>query len=150
MKNQEECSPIEILLVEDNSADVRLTLEAMKEAKVMNRISVVVDGAEAMAFLRREDPYTHAPRPDLILLDLNLPKKSGREVLAEIKTDDDLKCIPVVILTTSHAEQDILMTYENHGNCFITKPIQFEEFLRVIRLIQDFWLALVKLPRVHS
>jgi CheY-like chemotaxis protein len=146
MKDQEEYRPVEILLVEDNPADVRLTQEAMKEAKVLNRISVVTDGVEAMAFLRKEKPHANAPRPDLILLDLNLPRKGGREVLAEIKTDNNLKYIPVIILTTSEAEQDILMSYENHGNCFITKPVQLNEFLRVIRLIEDFWLTLVKLP----
>jgi two-component system, chemotaxis family, response regulator Rcp1 len=139
--------PIEILLVEDNPADVRLTLEAMKEAKVLNHIKVVMDGVEAMAFLRKEGRYADAPKPDLILLDLNLPRKGGREVLAEVKSDECLKSIPVVILTTSQSEQDILMTYELHANCFITKPVQLDEFLRVIHLIEDFWLTVVKLPR---
>lgn len=138
--------PIEILLVEDNPGDARLTLEAMKEGKVLNHVRVVGDGVEAMACLRREGDYAEAPRPDLILLDLNLPRKDGREVLAEIKNDDHLKRIPVVILTTSQAEQDIVMTYELHANCFITKPVQLEEFLKVIRLIEDFWLSVVKLP----
>ncbi len=149
MNLHEADSPVEILLVEDNPGDVRLTLEAMREGKVGNHISVVMDGVEAMAFLRREAPYAAAPRPDLILLDLNLPRKGGREVLAEIKSDDCLKSIPVVILTTSQAEQDILMTYELHANCFITKPVQLEDFLKVIRLIEDFWLSIVKLPKTQ-
>lgn len=138
--------PIEILLVEDNPGDVRLTLEAMKEGKVLNHVQVVGDGVEAMACLRRQGDYADAPRPDLILLDLNLPRKDGREVLAEIKNDEHLKRIPVVILTTSQAEQDIIMTYELHANCFVTKPVQLEEFLKVIKLIEDFWLTVVKLP----
>jgi two-component system, chemotaxis family, response regulator Rcp1 len=146
MKNSEPDSVVEILLVEDNPGDVRLTIEAMKEGKVLNRISVVEDGMEAMAFLKRETPYTDAPRPDLILLDLNLPRKDGREVLAEIKDDDALKRIPVVVLTTSEAERDILMTYELHANCFISKPVRFDEFIRVIKLIEDFWLTIVRLP----
>lgn len=137
---------IEILLIEDNPGDVRLTLEVMKEGKVLNNINVVTDGIEALKYLYMEDPYSNMPKPDLILLDLNLPGKDGREVLAEIKNDDNLKCIPVIILTTSQAEQDILMTYELHGNCFITKPVQLDEFLKVIRLIEDFWLTVVKLP----
>ena len=146
MKDKTSQEPIEILLVEDNPGDVRLTLEAMKEGRVLNRISVVEDGIEAMAFLNREGRYADSPRPDLILLDLNLPRKDGREVLAAIKTDTRLKSIPVVVLTTSQAEQDILMTYELHANCFITKPVQLDDFLNVIRLIEDFWLTVVKLP----
>ena len=146
MTDSEENKTIEILLVEDNPGDVRLTLEAMKAGKVLNHISVVDNGIKALAFLRKEVPYDNAPRPDLILLDLNLPQKDGRQVLAEIKEDDSLKRIPVVILTTSQAEKDILMTYELHANCFITKPVQFDQFMNVIRLIEDFWLTVVKLP----
>ncbi len=146
MRDRESRNTIEILLVEDNPGDVRLTMEAMKEGKVLNRVSVVEDGMEAMAFLRREGPYADSPKPDLILLDLNLPRKDGREVLAEIKKDEKLKCIPVVILTTSQAERDILMTYELHANCYISKPVQFDEFIQVVKLIEDFWLTVVKLP----
>ncbi len=137
---------IEILLVEDNPGDVRLTIEAMKEGKILNRINVVTDGIEAMAFLRREDPYAEAPRPDLILLDLNLPRKDGREVLAEIKSDPLLRCIPVVVLTTSQAEQDIVRTYDLHANCYICKPVDLEQFLTVARLIENFWFNIVTLP----
>jgi len=136
----------EILLIEDNLGDIRLIKEAFKEGKIVNRISVVEDGEAAMAFLRGEDPYAGAARPDLILLDLNLPKKDGREVLAEIKADEDLKRIPVVILTTSQAEEDILRTYDLHANCYVTKPVDLEQFLTVVRSIEDYWLAIVKLP----
>ena len=139
--------PVEVLLVEDNPGDVRLTLEALKDGKVNNHLSVVEDGVEALAFLRREGKYADASRPDLILLDLNLPKKDGREVLAEIKTDEDLKRIPVVVLTTSKAEEDILKTYNLHANCYITKPVDFDQFVIVVRLIEDFWFTIVKLPR---
>lgn len=138
--------PIEILLVEDNPGDVRLTVEALKEGKVLNHMSVAPDGVEALAFLRLEGEYAAAPRPDIILLDLNLPKKDGREVLAEVKADPDLKKIPVVILTTSQAEQDILKIYELHGNCYITKPVDLEQFIAVVKSIEDFWLTVVKLP----
>ena len=138
--------PVEVLLVEDNPGDVRLTLEALKDGKVNNHLSVVEDGVEALAFLRREGKYADASRPDLILLDLNLPKKDGREVLAEIKTDEDLKRIPVVVLTTSKAEEDILKTYNLHANCYITKPVDFDQFV-VVRLVEDFWFTIVKLPR---
>jgi len=137
---------IEILLVEDNPGDVRLTEEALKEGKIVNRLSVVGDGVEALAFLRREAKYANASRPDLILLDLNLPKKDGREVLAEIKADDDLKRIPVVILTISKAEEDILKTYNLHCNCYITKPVDLSQFLTVVKAVEDFWLTIVKLP----
>ena len=126
---------------------MRLTLEALKEGKVVNRVSVIPDGVEAMAFLHREGPYADAPRPNLILLDLNLPKKDGREVLAEIKADPDLKRIPVVILTTSRAEEDIARTYDLHANCYITKPVDLDKFLEVVRSIEDFWLAFVQLPQ---
>ena len=138
--------PIEILLVEDNPADVRLTQEALREGKVKNSLNVARDGAEALAFLRREGPYSGAPRPDLILLDLNLPKKDGREVLAEIKADDELKMIPVVVLTTSSAELDILKSYSLHANCYITKPVDLEQFVTVVKAIDDFWLTVVRLP----
>ncbi len=139
--------PVEILLVEDNPGDVRLMVEALKEGKVLNNLSVAEDGAEALAFLRREGEYAQATRPDLILLDLNLPKKDGRGVLAEIKQDPNLKCIPVVILTTSKAEQDILKSYELHANCYITKPVDLDQFITVVKSIEDFWLTVVKLPR---
>jgi CheY-like chemotaxis protein len=138
---------VEILLVEDNPGDVRLTLEAFKEGKLHNRLHIARDGEEALAFLRRQGPYAEAVRPDLILLDLNLPKKDGREVLAEIKQDQELHRIPVVVLTTSKAEQDILKVYDLHANCYITKPMDLDQFLRVVRAIEEFWLEIVKLPR---
>jgi chemotaxis family two-component system response regulator Rcp1 len=137
---------INILLVEDNLGDVRLTLEALKEGKVKNEISVAKDGVEAMAFLRREGQYANALRPDVILLDLNLPKKDGHEVLAEIKQDPILKRIPVVILTTSETEEDIQETYRMHANCYITKPVDLDQFITVIKSIETFWLTVVKLP----
>ena len=140
-------APIEMLLVEDNPDDVDLTIEALEDAKIANRLHVVSDGVAALAFLNREGGYVHAPRPDLILLDLNLPKKGGREVLAEIKNDPKLRCIPVVVLTTSSADEDILRAYDLHANCYITKPVDFEQFSRVIHAIEDFWLTVVKLPR---
>ncbi|HZD42495.1 MAG TPA: response regulator [Methanomicrobiales archaeon] len=139
--------PIEILLIEDNPADVRLTIEALRDAKVPNNLTVVGDGAEAMAYLYQKGKYAHAPEPDLILLDLNLPRKDGREVLAEIKSDDDLKHIPVIALTTSQAEEDVIRSYDLHVNCYITKPPDLEQFFRVIKSIEDFWLANVRLPR---
>lgn len=138
--------PVEILLVEDNAGDVRLTVEAFKEGKVANNLSICRDGMEAMAFLHREGKHADAPRPDLVLLDLNLPGKDGREVLAEIKANADLRTIPVVILTTSKAEEDILRTYGLHANCYITKPVDLDQFIDVIRSIEDFWLMVVKLP----
>ena len=138
--------PIEILLVEDNPGDVRLTREALKEAKVRNNLSVVSDGVEAMAFLRREGVYSTAPRPDIVLLDLNLPRKDGRQVLTEVKADPELRRIPVVILTTSKAEEDILKTYDLHANCFITKPVDFDQFVKVVQSIEHFWLSVVTLP----
>ena len=138
--------PVEILLVEDNPGDVRLTQETMKDFKVLNNLSVVGDGVEAMAFLRQEGRYANASRPDLILLDLNLPKKDGREVLKEVKLDQQLKRIPVVVLTTSSAEQDILNTYELHANCYITKPVDLDQFITVIRSIENFWFTIAKLP----
>ena len=139
--------PIEILLVEDNPGDVRLTQEILRDGKVRNNMSVAKDGVDAVSFLRRTGEYAGAPRPDIILLDLNLPKKDGREVLAEIKADPDLKNIPVVVLTTSSAEQDIVKSYDLHANCYITKPVDLDQFIRVIRSIEDFWLTIVKLPR---
>lgn len=142
--------PIEILLVEDNPGDVRLTIEALKEAKVINHLTVVKDGMEALAFLRRQGSYTAAPRPHLIVLDLNLPRKDGREVLADIKADDSLKRIPVVVLTTSQDEQDVLKSYNLHANCYITKPVDLDQFVRVVRSIEDFWLGIVVLPVPHQ
>lgn len=138
--------PIEILLIEDNPGDADLAREALDGSKVRNTLHVVGDGVEAMNFLRRTGSHASAPRPDLILLDLNLPKKDGREVLAEVKSDADLKRIPVVILTTSNDEADILRTYNLHANCFITKPIDLNQFIKVVRSIEDFWLCIVKLP----
>ena len=138
--------PVEILLVEDNPGDVGLTRETLKDSKLLNHISVVDDGVKAMAFLRLEGKYAKATRPDLILLDLNLPKKDGREVLAEIKTDEQLRRIPVVILTTSSAEQDILEMYDLHANCFITKPVNLDQFTTVVKAIEEFWFTIVKLP----
>ena len=137
---------IEILLIEDNPGDVRLTEEALKEGKVINRLSVVPDGVEAIEYLRKRGDYASAATPDLVLLDLNLPKKDGREVLAEVKQDPELRKIPVVVLTTSRDEQDILKSYDLHANCYITKPVDFEQFIRVVRAIEDFWLSVVKLP----
>ena len=138
--------PAEVLLVEDSPGDVRLTREALKEGKVRNNLSVVSDGVEAMEFLRREGKYAQAPRPDIVLLDLNMPRKDGREVLAEMKSDESLKRIPVVILTTSEAEQDILKTYDLHANCYLTKPVDLEQFITVVKSIEDFWLTIVTLP----
>jgi CheY-like chemotaxis protein len=140
---------IEILLVEDNPGDVRLAQEALKEGKVRNRMSVAYDGVEALRFLRREGEYADAPRPDLILLDLNLPRKNGREVIKEIKEDPDLKRIPVVVLTISQNEKDIIDTYNNHANCYIVKPVDFDKFIGVIRAVEDFWLEVVRLPEDH-
>src|ERR1700693_10612 len=141
-----DATPIEVLLVEDSPGDVRLTREAFKDAKVHINLHVASDGAEAMAFLEREGEHANAPRPDLILLDLNLPKKDGREVLAELKESPALKCIPVVILTTSAAEADIQGSYQSHANCYITKPVDLEGFLKVVKSIDNFWLSVVKLP----
>ncbi len=138
--------PVDILLVEDNPADVRLTREALKEAKVLNRLHVVSDGVEAIEFLRLEGNHRGAPRPDLILLDLNLPRKDGREVLAEIKSDANLKSIPVVILTTSRADEDIIRSYNLHANAYVAKPVGLTEFLEAVRALEDFWLAVVTLP----
>lgn len=143
---QPNSNPIRVLLVEDNPGDIRLTQEAFRENKMLNSLSVVKDGVEAMEFLLQEGKYEAALRPDLILLDLNLPRKDGREVLAEIKSDSSLKLIPVVILTTSDADEDILKSYELHANCYIKKPVDLEQFINVVRSIEDFWVAVVKLP----
>jgi len=137
---------IDILLVEDNPGDVRLAQEALKESKIRNKLFVVDDGVEAMAFLRQQGKYADAPRPDLILLDLNLPRKSGREVLAEVKTDESLRRIPVVVLTVSRAEEDVIRCYNHHANCYITKPLDFSQFMEVTKSIEEFWLTIVKLP----
>ena len=137
---------VEILLVEDNPGDVRLTKEGLKDSRIVNHIHVVGDGVEAMAFLRKEGKYEDAPRPDLILLDLNLPRKDGRELLAEIKGDRDLKRIPVVVLTSSKAEQDVVMAYDLHANCYIRKPINLNEFSTMMQNFEQFWLAMVTLP----
>jgi two-component system, chemotaxis family, response regulator Rcp1 len=139
-------APIEVLLVEDSPGDVRLTREAFKDAKVHINLNVASDGVEAMAFLRRAGSHANAPRPDLILLDLNLPKKDGREVLTELKEDPAFRSIPVVILTTSASEADIHGSYQNHANCYITKPVGLEGFLKVVKSIDSFWLSVVKLP----
>lgn len=138
--------PIDVLLIEDNPGDVRLTQEAFKEFKVLNCLHIVNDGVQAMKFLLNEGEFSKAPRPDIILLDLNLPRKSGHEVLVEIKSDGNLKKIPVVILTTSTANRDIDSTYREHANCYITKPVDFEQFTNVVKAIEDFWLTIVKLP----
>lgn len=138
--------PIEVLLVEDNPGDVRLTREALKEGKVHNNLHVAPDGVEALAFLRREGKYADEVRPDLILLDLNLPRKGGREVLEEVKGDPALRNIPVVILTSSQAEQDIARAYDLHANCYITKPVDLDQFITVVKSIEDFWFTVVKLP----
>lgn len=146
MVNGNSVNPIEILLVEDNPADVRLTQEALKEEKLHMNLNVAVDGVEAMDFLHRRGRFENAVRPDLILLDLNLPRKDGREVLKEIKNDDNLKSIPVVILTVSKAEEDICKTYNLHANCYITKPLDLNQFSKVVKSIKEFWLTIVKLP----
>lgn len=139
--------PIEILLVEDNPGDVRLTIEALRDGKVRNHLSVAKDGVEALAFLRREGSYASAPRPDVILLDLNLPRKDGREVLAEVNADPELRSIPIVVLTTSRAEGDILRSYDLHANCYITKPVDLDQFITVVKTIEDFWFTIVTLPK---
>jgi CheY-like chemotaxis protein len=139
-------TPIEILMVEDSPGDVRLTREALRDAKMLNHISVAEDGVEAMAFLRREGSYADAPRPDLIFLDLNLPRKDGREVLAEIKSDPALADIPIVVLTTSEAEQDVLRSYQLHANCYVTKPVDLDQFMTVIKSVESFWLTIARLP----
>ena len=144
--NTKSLRQIEILLVEDSPTDVLITREAFKEFKIVNALNVVEDGVEALAFLNQQGKYASAPRPDLILLDLNLPRKNGREVLAEIKADPKLKNIPVVVLTTSHSEQDVLQAYDQHANCYIVKPVGFEKFVEAMKSIRQFWLSVVTLP----
>lgn len=146
MSDRSTVRPREILLIEDSPSDADLAREALGQGKILNNLHFVEDGVEAMKFLRRKEPYLRVPRPDLILLDLNLPKKTGVEVLTEIKTDQSLKLIPVVILSTSAAKEDILQSYSLHANCYITKPVDFVQFTKVIRLIEEFWLAVVQLP----
>ena len=138
--------PIEILLVEDNPGDARLAVEALKDSKIRNNLHHVKDGVEAMDFLRRQDKYADVPVPDLILLDLNLPRKDGREVLQEIKENDELKLVPVVVLTTSEAERDLVKTYDLHANAYVVKPLDLVRFIEVVQAIEDFWFAIVKLP----
>jgi len=138
--------PVEFLLVEDNPGDVRLTKEALRDSKVRNNLNVLGDGISALAFLRREPPYENAPRPDIILLDLNLPRMDGREVLSTIKADPRLRRIPVVVITSSEAEQDILRTYDLHVNCYVTKPVDLDQFIKVVQSIENFWLTIVQLP----
>jgi CheY-like chemotaxis protein len=142
-------NPIEILLVEDSPGDVRLTREALSEAKVSNNLAVARDGVEALEYLRREGPHADAARPDIILLDLNMPRMDGRELLEHIKADASLAAIPVVVLTTSKAEEDIMRSYQLHANCYITKPVDLEQFLKVVRSIEEFWLTVVRLPPKH-
>ncbi len=146
MSDRQIARPIEILLVEDNPADVRLTMEGLKEAKVANHLNAVLDGKSALDFVYRRGKHRDAPRPDVILLDLNLPGIDGREVLQQIKDDPDLRTIPVVVLTSSEAESDVVRSYEAHANCFISKPIDFDGFLRVVHAVDDFWFTVVKLP----
>ncbi|MEG4227089.1 response regulator [Microcoleus sp. N9_B2] len=146
MSDRSTVRPVEILLIEDSPSDADLAIEALGQGKILNNLHFVEDGVEAIKFLRRKEPYLSVPRPDLILLDLHLPKKSGIEVLEEIKSDSILKIIPVVILSTSAAPEDILMSYSLHANCYITKPVDFVQFTKVVRLIEEFWLAVVELP----
>ncbi len=146
MENEVVNKSVQILLIEDNPADARLVVEVLKDSKIKNKIHVIEDGVTAMDYLHKEGEYKDISSPDIILLDLNLPKKDGREVLKEIKEDPKLKCIPVVILTTSSTQEDINQTYSNHANCFITKPVDFDQFLKVVQSIEDFWLTGVKLP----
>ncbi|WGV27344.1 response regulator [Halotia branconii CENA392] len=146
MNNTSAIMPIEVLLVEDNPGDAQLTRIALEDSKISVNLNVVEDGVEAMAFLRKQEKYAKVPHPDIVLLDLNLPRKDGREVLAEIKTDATLKRIPVVVLTTSQAEEDILKAYNLSANCYITKPVDFDQFVKIVQSIEDFWFAIVKLP----
>jgi CheY-like chemotaxis protein len=146
MSSENIGTAIEILLVEDNPGDARLTQEALRDVKMKNNLNVVGDGVEALQFLRREGPYADAPRPDIILLDLNLPRMDGQEVLAAVKADPDLKCIPVVVLTTSQAEEDIVRSYRLNANCYVTKPVDFDQFIRVVQSVENFWFTIVKLP----
>jgi CheY-like chemotaxis protein len=145
--NLSESKPVEILLVEDSPSDAALTIEALEAGKVANKLTLVEDGVEAMDFLRRRGKYAKATRPDLIMLDLNLPRKDGREVLVEIKNDPDLKIIPIIVLTTSHSDKDILQSYQLNANCYITKPVDFTQFIDVVKSIEKFWLTVVTLPQ---
>ena len=147
MNNFKNGRPLEILMVEDNPGDIRLTEECLKDFRVDNKLHVVQDGEEAIGFLRKEDRFSRVPRPDLILLDLNLPKKDGREVLADIKKDSDLRRIPVVVLTTSSAEEDILKAYDLQANCYITKPVDLDAFCSVLNSVEEFWFGVAKIPR---
>lgn len=142
--------PIEILLVEDNPGDARLAREALRDSKARNKLHHVEDGVEAMKFVRRQAEYANVPSPDLILLDLNLPKKDGREVLAEIKEDPELRLIPVVVLTTSEAERDLLKSYRLHANAYVVKPIDFDRFVEIVHVVEDFWFTIVKLPQLRD
>jgi CheY-like chemotaxis protein len=146
MENVNNRKPLAILLVEDSPSDADLTVEALEEGKILNELHIVGDGIEALQFLRHEEPYADAPHPDLILLDLNLPRKDGREVLKEIKADKDLKRIPVIVLTTSSAEEDVCRTYDDYANCYVTKPVNIDEFVRVLRSMEEFWLTFVRFP----
>ncbi|MBI1243042.1 MAG: response regulator [Nostoc sp. RI_552] len=146
MNNQTAIMPIEVLLVEDNASDAHLTRMALEDSKIAVNLHVVEDGVEAMAFLRKQEQYNQVPHPDIILLDLNLPKKDGREVLAEIKADQNLRGIPIVVLTTSQWSEDILKVYNLSANCFITKPVDFDQFVKIVQSIENFWFAIVKLP----
>lgn len=148
MNVEEHSKALEILLIEDNPGDVRLTQEVLLEGNICNHLNTVEDGVKAIAFLRKIPPYTQAPHPDLIILDLNLPKKGGQEVLEVIKVDEQLKRIPVIVLTTSRAEEDIIRAYNLHANCYISKPIDLDEFIKVVKSIEEFWLKIVKLPSV--
>lgn len=149
MSDRSNVRPVEILLIEDSPSDADLAIEALSQGKILNNLHFVEDGVEAIKFLRKKSPYLSVPRPDLILLDLNLPKKSGVEVLEEIKTDINLKLIPVVILSTSAAPEDIIKSYSLHANCYITKPVDFVQFTKVVRLIEEFWLSVVQLPVIY-
>ena len=150
MTDNRVCSPIDILMVEDNPGDARLTEEALRESKLINRLYHARDGVEALEFVRRQGRFAGAPRPGLILLDLNLPRKDGREVLAELKSDAALKTIPVVVLTTSQAEQDIVQSYELHANCYLSKPVDLDKFLDLVHRLEDFWLTIVRLPKADA
>jgi two-component system, chemotaxis family, response regulator Rcp1 len=150
MSSDRDMKPVEILLIEDNPVDTMMTREALADAKVFNNLHTVEDGEQALDFLYRKGKYTEAPKPDLILLDLNLPKKDGREILAEIKDDSALSHIPVIILTTSESDADILNTYQQHANCFITKPVDMEQFIEVVKSIEEFWFTVVKLPNPEN
>lgn len=147
MSDPDRAIPVEILLVEDSPGDVRLIRETLRETKILNRVSVVEDGVEAIAFLEREGDFADVPRPNLILLDLNLPRKNGHEVLEEIKADERFRSIPVVILTSSEEEQDIVRAYDHHANCYVTKPVGLDQFGEIVRSLENFWLSVVELPR---